>query len=86
MEGLKWRVRDGSQIGVWEDTRLRGNSSTLIHTPNIESPATLRVADLIDAHGRWCEEALSTHLTEDDVALAREIPLSERRPVDVMYR
>lgn len=53
--------------------------------PNMESPVILRVADLLDVDGCWCEAALATHITKEDAGLAREIPLSIRRPKDIMY-
>ncbi|KMT13728.1 hypothetical protein BVRB_4g081080 [Beta vulgaris subsp. vulgaris] len=51
----------------------------------MESPNDLMVADLIDDNWRWDKEALAQHFTEEDAALVREIPLSERKPVDVQY-
>ncbi|XP_010682933.1 uncharacterized protein LOC104897695 [Beta vulgaris subsp. vulgaris] len=85
LEGLKWRVGDGSSIGVWEESWLPGESAAVVPTPNMESPADLRVSDLLDASGRWDELVLRNHFTEEDILLIREIPLSSRKPPDLQY-
>ena len=85
LDGLKWRVGNGEKIGVWEEAWLPGESSTRVPTPNLGSPADLRVSELLDTHGEWDMVALETHFTAEDVLLIREIPLSDRRPVDVQY-
>ena len=85
LEGLKWRVGNGEHIQVWHDAWLPGDSSSLVPTPNMESPADLRVAELIDTSGEWDATALATHFTEEDARLIRELPLSKRQPVDVMF-
>ena len=85
LEGLKWRVGDGSKIRVWEDAWLPGESTTIVPTPNLESDADLRVSDLLNEEGGWNEEALRLHLTEDDARLAKEIPLSSRRTEDTLF-
>ncbi|KAL2940776.1 hypothetical protein RDABS01_029126 [Bienertia sinuspersici] len=52
----------------------------------MESPADLRVADLLDAErGEWCEEKIELHLSNEDANLVRQIPLSSRLPADVRY-
>ena len=85
LEGLKWRVGDGTRIGVWDDSWLPGESSSVVATPNIESPADLKVSDLLNGVGDWCEAALQMHLTVEDAVLARQIPLSTRSTEDVLY-
>lgn len=80
LEGLKCRVGDGRSIGVWDKAWLLGESSSVVPTPNLESPADLRVSDLIGVDGRWNEAALVTHFTEDNARLVRDIPLSARKP------
>ncbi|XP_057248279.1 uncharacterized protein LOC125493714 [Beta vulgaris subsp. vulgaris] len=85
MEGLKWRVGDGGSIGVWEDSWLPGDSASVVPTPNLESPVDLRVSDLFDENGAWNEVELHTHFTDEDIRLIREIPLSSRKPPDVLY-
>lgn len=85
LEGLKWRVGDRRDIKVWDDARLPDDSFCLVPTPNLESPANLRVADFIHENGGWDDEAVSMYLTEADKALVLEIPLSERKPSDVLY-
>ena len=86
LEGLKWRVGDGQSISAWGDAWLPGDSAARVPTPNLESPADLRVADIID-HERmsWNEQALATHFGPDDMELIRELPLSERRPRDMQF-
>lgn len=85
LEGLKWRVGNGEKIGVWDEAWLLDDSSSIVPTSNIESPADLRVADLINDEGAWDEEALALHFTAADAALVRDIPLSVRCPSDVQY-
>lgn len=85
LEGLKWRVGDGRDIKVWDDSWLLGESSYLVPTPNLESLADLRVKDLINENREWDDEALSMYLTEADRALVLDIPLSEWKPSDVLY-
>lgn len=86
LEGLKWRAGDGRDILVQSDAWLPADSANIVPTPNLECRVDLRVAYLIDP-GRmvWNEQALATHLTEDDVMLVRKLPLSERRSKDLLY-
>lgn len=85
MEGLKWRVGNGASIRVWDMAWLPGDSSSKVPTPNVESREDLMVAELLSANGGWDAVALAHHLTEEDAMLAREIPLSEQCPIDVLY-
>ncbi|KAL2935537.1 hypothetical protein RDABS01_018655, partial [Bienertia sinuspersici] len=85
-ERLEWRVGNGTSINVRDDAWLPGDTQLRVPTPNMESPADLRVADLLDAErGEWCEEKIELHLSNEDANLVRQIPLSSRLPADVRY-
>lgn len=85
LEGLKWRVGDGRDIRVCDDSWLPGDSSNLVLTPNLESSVDLRMANFIGEDGCWDPKALFIHLMEEDVVCVLDIPLSERKPKDVLY-
>ena len=85
LDGLKWRVGNGEKINVWSEAWLPGESSTTVPTPNMESPADLRVSDLINERGAWDTAVLDTHFVAAEARLIREVPLSNRKPDDVLY-
>lgn len=70
---------------MWDDAWLPGDSSYIVPTPNLESPADLMVADLINDEGVWDKATISADFTEANTELVREIPLSARCPCDVLF-
>lgn len=84
-EGLKWRVGNGEQVRVWDDAWLPGDTSIVVPTLNLESPADLKVSELINEEGDWDVEALNMHFTAADATLIRELPLNARHMCDVMF-
>ncbi|XP_021722000.1 uncharacterized protein LOC110689525 [Chenopodium quinoa] len=81
-----WRVGDGGKINVWEDFWLPSDSGIKIPTVNVESPADLCVAELID-HKRhcWDVEALHQHLIAEDIAIVQGLLLSLNNVSNSMY-
>lgn len=66
LEGLKWRVGDGTKIRVWDKAWLPSEDVSKVPTPNIESPTALCVTDLIDIEGGWNDDALNFQFTAHD--------------------
>lgn len=86
LDEIKWRMGNGSQINVWGEAWLPGDSSCVVPTPNVNSPANLKVADLIDEDlGEWNVDASMSHFIDTGVVMIREIPLNNRSPTDVNY-
>lgn len=86
LEGLKWRVGNGTSIRVWDDAWLPGNGSHFVPTPRSTSDPELRVSDLIDFEGqRWNEEVLREVFVEDEQQLVLDLPLSPSWPRDLLY-
>ncbi|XP_074266278.1 uncharacterized protein LOC141588751 [Silene latifolia] len=83
LEGLKWRVGNGQDIGIWDEAWLPGVSAGIVPTPNINADPGMHVADLIDAERAcWNMEAVQTVLTDADASLVIKLPLSSRLPPD----
>ncbi|XP_056690135.1 uncharacterized protein [Spinacia oleracea] len=54
LDGLKWRVGNGTSIKVWDDSWIPGEGNVVVPTPLVDSNTELRVSDLIDADtGYW---------------------------------
>ncbi|XP_021760609.1 uncharacterized protein LOC110725436 [Chenopodium quinoa] len=86
LEGLKWRVGNGSAINVWSDAWLPGNTSSLVPTPSVDSDMDLRVIDLIDhSCNYWNFEAVTNTFIAEERALVLSIPLSNRNMIDSMF-
>ncbi|XP_021760243.1 uncharacterized protein LOC110725079 [Chenopodium quinoa] len=59
LEGLKWRVGNGTDIPVWDCAWLPGNSSICVPSLLDRSDMSLRVCDLIDHESMsWREEVI----------------------------
>ncbi|KAK9706077.1 hypothetical protein RND81_07G103000 [Saponaria officinalis] len=83
LEGLKWRVGNGHDINVWEDAWLPGDNAARIPTPISEVDPSLRVAELIDSNTKaWNLPKLRSILSEDDVQIVLQLPISKRLPND----
>lgn len=86
LDGLKWRVGNGLDIGVWEEAWLPGEGTSLVPTPNLNFDSELRVSDLIDTNvGAWNEETVREIFNEEEAALILDIPVSEYMPSDQRY-
>lgn len=86
LDGIKWRVGNGSQIKVWDKAWPPGESSFIVPTPNVNNHVDVRVEDLIDSDKCiWNMNALKNNFTEEDIEKIKEIPLSNKRPHDVRF-
>ncbi|XP_021770651.1 uncharacterized protein LOC110734814 [Chenopodium quinoa] len=86
LEGMKWRFGNGSEINVWSDTWLPGNTSVWVATPSVDSDLNLRVIDLIDHDSNsWDVEMVNNTFIADERAAVLSTPLSNRCPRDSMY-
>lgn len=86
LDGLKWRVGNGSQIKVWEDAWMPGEGTHIVPTPKPNSNLDLRVSELINHEcGCWDNEALEVALTAEDRQTVLQLPLSSSLPRDSRF-
>ncbi|KAK1367590.1 hypothetical protein POM88_033682 [Heracleum sosnowskyi] len=86
LEGLKWRVGNGTSICVWDDIWLPGTNSKIGPLPNTNSDSELRVSDLIDYdNGKWNSGLINELFGEDERASVLDIPLSSNFPQDRQF-
>ncbi|KAL2929578.1 hypothetical protein RDABS01_034989 [Bienertia sinuspersici] len=76
IEGLIWRVGNGSNINVWSDTWVKGENGGHILVPNGSHDMNLRVSDLIDVEtSSWNVERVRSIFKDDDCMRILAIPL-----------
>ena len=77
LEGLKWCIRTGENIKVWEDAWISGNGVHFVPTPKDDSDMNFMVNHLIDeARGGWNMELVQHLFHEEEWERILSIPLS----------
>lgn len=86
LEGLKWRVGNGTKIKVWEDDWVPGDDNYMTPTRSSDSNLDIRVADLIDFwNGCWVKEKMENTFSEYEGQQVLNIPLSRLWPCDKRF-
>ena len=77
-QGIRWRIRNGTQIDVWTDPWLRDDSNFWVQMTQSVELEGLRVSDLmIPCKLEWDVEMLEELYVARDVAEIKCIPLSQ---------
>lgn len=86
LDGLKWRVGNGTTIKVWEDSWLPREGAHIVPTPLQGYDPEIRVSDLIDAEGRsWDVDKVTANFVEEEQKVILDIPLSNVWQCDYVY-
>ena len=81
--GLRWQIGNGFNVQVWKDKWLPSSSTYKVVSPRLNSPADLRVSELIDSDNRcWNLHLLQQLFLPFEVEEIRSIPLSNSPPPD----
>ena len=81
--GLRWQIDNGFNVQVWKDKWLPSSSTYKVVSPRLNSPADLRVSELIDLDNRcWNLHLLQQLFLPFEVEEIRSIPLSNSLPPD----
>ncbi len=82
-DGLRWRVRSGTNIKIWKDAWLPSPSTFRPISPISGSNSEATVDSLIDGNSMcWDVDKLKQMFLPRDVEIINQIPLSLRRPRD----
>ena len=82
-KGFCWRVGNGRQIRVWEDSWVPTSSTHKVITPRGMLPLDSRVCDFIDVNNKcWDWNLLNRTFLPFEVEAITGIPLSVRMPDD----
>lgn len=86
LEGLKWRVGNGLQINVCNDSWLSGDGAYVVPTPRSDSNMEMKVSELINYEdGCWDRNVVDATFGVEDRALMWDVPLSNMWPLDSLY-
>uniref|UniRef100_A0A803LTB7 Reverse transcriptase zinc-binding domain-containing protein n=1 Tax=Chenopodium quinoa TaxID=63459 RepID=A0A803LTB7_CHEQI len=88
MEGLHWRVGNGTKIEAWKEKWVPDSTGFITPTPpaNGLHDNDLVVANLIDYNtSSWNEEELALHFIEEDRDKIRNIPLMPQAGNDTLF-
>ena len=78
-QGMRWLVRNGSNILVWEDKWVPNSSTYKVVSPRINAFSNLRVSELIDTTNIcWNSELLDQVFLPFEANAIKSIPLSLR--------
>jgi hypothetical protein len=83
--GLRWRVGSGDRIKIWKDRWLPSSSTYKVISPIAGGDAEVTVDTLICGESMtWNIPLLHSMFLPRDVECIRSIPLSKRKPPDVL--
>uniref|UniRef100_A0A2N9ED45 RNase H type-1 domain-containing protein n=1 Tax=Fagus sylvatica TaxID=28930 RepID=A0A2N9ED45_FAGSY len=83
--GLRWRVGTGSKINIWKDPWLLCSTTYRVISPVFAQTSNNSVDSLIDAATMtWNKEKIEAMFLPRDSELIQQIPLSIRRPSDIL--
>ncbi|XP_056688734.1 uncharacterized protein [Spinacia oleracea] len=86
LDGMKWRVGNGSSIRVWDDSWLPSEGNTYVPTPGIDSNPDMQVYELINFdEGGWDVAKVEATFNGDDCRAMLDIPISNFWPQDRRY-
>lgn len=86
MEGLAWRVGNGSSIKVWSDSWIPTPNGYVSPPPSHSPDISLKVCDLIHLDSMtWNSELLFNLFHLSTVAVVLSIPLSPTPTRDIMF-
>ena len=84
-DGLRWRVGNGEKIKIWGDKWLPSNSTYQVISPKPALDAPVMVHQLIcNDTMTWDVNLLDRFFLPRDVEAIKSIPLSHRRPADLL--
>lgn len=76
LEGLKWRVGNGTSIKVWEDSWIPGDWTHIVPSPTTATNLDMRVCELLDFdNGCWNVDAVNATFIEDERQQVLDIPI-----------
>ena len=81
--GLRWRVRNGANIRIWQDKWLPSPSTYRISSPRLFLHSDTRVQYLINATTtEWKATVIETLFLPHEAEVIKSIPISSRLPPD----
>ena len=81
--GLRWRVRNGANIRIWQDKWLPSPSTYRISSPRLFLHSDTRVQYLINATtAEWKATVIDTLFLPHEAEVIKSIPISSRLPPD----
>lgn len=86
VEGLAWRIGNGSMVDVFNDKWIPSNNKWVAPTPMVSAPSGFSVSNLIDFHtGLWDVSALAQWFDEGSIASILAIPIMPPWSNDSMF-
>ncbi|KAL6183929.1 hypothetical protein ACLB2K_045339 [Fragaria x ananassa] len=84
--GMRYRVGDGTKIGIWTDPWLPLPYHFKPYSPPMEGTEDWRVCDLIDSeYMDWIEPVIYDLFSKEEAKVILRIPLSMRRVQDKLF-
>jgi hypothetical protein len=86
LQGIMWRVGDGTSINIWGDKWLLTLITYAVQSPPKTLAISTNVVVLIDPVTKgWKEELIKVEFSEDEAKVISGIPLSPGLPPDRMF-
>jgi hypothetical protein len=86
LQGIMWRVGDGTSINIWGDKWLLTLITYAVQSPPKTLAISTNVVVLIDPVTKgWKEELIKVEFSEDEAKVISGIPLSPDLPPDRMF-